>query len=230
MPSVVTRWQGLGGPEAGLGEVEERRDGLRRLRPVELEGDVTAGRLHRGDERLAGGRGLVRHRGLLLRARSAPAGGAVQPAASFCPRRGRRGGRALVGRACAACRRRCRRGRVGAADEAGHDDHGCEDEDDREDHAEDLLVARRVAHRGLLGLLLLFVAAARTCAFLLFGHDLSSYGPRGLSPGVRSFYGTPRRSAQRDGSRLRDISPVLATENVCHLARLSEPSLGSQTC
>src|SRR6478735_649198 len=74
------------------------------------------------------------------------AGGAVQPAASFCP----------------AAR---------PPDELGHDDDGRDDEDDREDHTEDLLVARRVAHRGLLGLLVLFVAAARTCAFLLFGHE-----------------------------------------------------------
>src|SRR6478752_3091628 len=47
-------------------------------------------------------------------------------------------------------------------------------------------------------------ARARSCSLVT---NLSSYGPHGLSPGVRSFYGTTAVRTQRDGSRVRDISP-----------------------
>src|SRR6476469_6823824 len=47
-------------------------------------------------------------------------------------------------------------------------------------------------------------ARARSCSLVT---NLSSYGPHGRSPGVRSFYGTTAVRTQRDGSRVRDISP-----------------------
>ena len=158
---------GARGPESGLGQVDERRDRLRGLGPVELEGEVAARRLDGGDEGLAGSGGLGRDLLLLLRGGLVGRGsGAACRELLTCgePARARRGagGRRRPGRG---------RGRVGAADELRHDDDGRDDEDDREDHTEDLLVARRVAHRRLGALLLLLVAAARTCAFLLFGHE-----------------------------------------------------------